>query len=227
MKKIAIMGGTFNPIHYGHLMLAEAVRSELRLDEVWMIPTGCSYLKREQRELEPGMPTPQERLYMTQLAVQGYTDYRVLDTEVRRPGYTYTCETLETLHAEYPDCEFYLILGADCMEQIEHWERPDEIFANAHVVAAGRGDITADSLQETLEHLREKFSADILPLRFRDLELSSSEIRSRIAAERSVRFMLPDKVLDYITERNFYRKTCYGAEKNSEAVGEKSGRKAL
>lgn len=215
MKKIAIMGGTFNPIHYGHLMLAEAVLDELVLDEVWMIPTGCSYLKREQREPEPGNPTPQERLEMTRLAVQGYARYRVLDTEVRRPGYTYTCETLETLHAEYPDREFYLIYGADCMENIEHWERPDEIFANARVVAAGRGDVTPDSLRGTLEHLREKFHADIVPLRFRDLELSSSEIRERIAAGRSVRFMLPDAVLDYINERHFYRTANDGTEKDA------------
>lgn len=113
------------------------------------------------------------------------------------------------------------------MAQIEHWVCPEEIFANAHVVAAGRGDVTADSMSGILTHLREKFDADIMPMRFRDLELSSSEIRDRIAAGRSVRFMLPDSVLAYIQEKHFYGMTEDGTEENSETAGKKSGREAV
>lgn len=103
------MGGTFNPVHTGHLLLAEWARCEAGLDEIWLIPAGISYRKSQQ-----DIVAAKDRLHMTELAVQGNEYFKCLDLEVKRGGYTYSYETMEELAAACPGDEFYFILGADC-----------------------------------------------------------------------------------------------------------------
>ena len=131
MRKIGILGGTFNPIHTGHLLLAEWAMEALLLEEVWLIPTGISY-RKSQTNVLPG----DERLYMTRLAAGENDRLRCLDLEVRREGYTYTWETLEQLQAANPDVRFFFILGADCLFSIEHWKNPEKIFQCCALAAA-------------------------------------------------------------------------------------------
>ena len=123
MSKIGILGGTFNPIHNGHLLLAEQARCFYGLDQVLFIPSGCSYMKR-QEEILPG----EIRFQMVQLAIADNPYFCVSDMEIVREGNSYTCETITRLHAQYPEDELYYIVGADTLFQMEFWKNPEQIF---------------------------------------------------------------------------------------------------
>lgn len=200
MKKIGIMGGTFNPIHVGHLILAEWAKDTIGLDEVWVIPTGCSYMKENQL-----VATPEDRYQMACLGVEGNEGFSCKDTEISRNGYTYSYETLEILTEKYPDDHFYFILGADCLFTIENWKHPERIFANCTVISAVRGDSPIESMQQKIAELKEKYQADIVLLPFLQLEISSTEIRERVSKGQSIRYLVPDKVIAYIKEKGLYR----------------------
>lgn len=200
MKKIGYLGGTFDPIHIGHLMLAEWALDAADLEEVWIIPTGQSYMKTDHYVL-PGT----ERLHMAELAVEGNDKLKCLDIEVRRQGYTYTYETLEELNAAHPDTEFYLIQGADCLFALDSWKCPDRILNNCTMLTAVRGDMDLDLLEPKRRELLSKYNGDIVLMPFMQLSMSSSEIRERVRAGKSIRYMVPDKVLDYIEKKGFYR----------------------
>lgn len=201
MKKIGIMGGTFNPIHIGHLVLAERAMEELGLDETWLIPTGCSYMKKKQVAILPG----EERFAMATLAAEENDRIKCLDVEIHRKGYTYSYETLEQFKKEYPDYEFYFIFGADCLFMIETWKYPERIFQNCKIVAAVRNGTSMEEMEQKRQDLIECFNAEILLLPFPNLEISSTVLRDRINKGKNVRYMIPDKVLSYIQEKGFYK----------------------
>lgn len=200
MRKIGIMGGSFNPVHTGHLMLAEWARSNADLEEIWLIPAGMPYMK------PPGQLLPgTERLHMTELAVAGNSKLRCLDIEICRTGDTYSCETLEQLNQDYPDCRFHFIVGADCLFSMENWRHPERLFASCTIIAASRGDIPMDRLQDKRVDLEQRYGGEILLLPFLNLSISSTMIRERVRMGESIRYMVPDKVLAYIEEKGFYR----------------------
>ncbi|MBQ8117559.1 MAG: nicotinate-nucleotide adenylyltransferase [Lachnospiraceae bacterium] len=222
MSRVGIMGGTFNPIHIGHLLLAECAREELQLDEVWFIPTGVSYMKAGKNDRpDESMPSAEDRLKMTELAIRENPFFRCLDIEVRRAGATYTYETLEVLKDKYPEHSFYFICGADCLYTIDRWRSPDRIFANCTLAAAVRGDALLSEMEEQKRRLERDFQANIAVLPFRNLELSSTEIRDRIRSDRSVSYMLPGAVQRYIEEKGFYKND--RAQENTESNGEDAG----
>ncbi len=199
MEKIGIMGGTFNPIHLGHLMLAEWAMDEAGLEEVWMIPTGLSYMKAGQR-----IPDGEVRLQMTLLAADGNPRLRCLDTEIRREGYTYTYETLELLKEQYPENKFFFIIGADCLFTLETWKYPGRILRNATLLVAARNGISLEEMEGKRGELLERFGGEILLMPFVSISLNSTEIRNRIRKGKSVRYMVPDKTLSYIKEKGLY-----------------------
>lgn len=201
MRRIGILGGTFNPIHIGHLMLAEWAMDAAALDEVWIIPTGISYLKSQQ-EILPG----RERLHMTELAVKDNPRFRCLDMEIRREGYTYSYETLEELERRYPQNSFYFIVGADCLFSIETWKASERIFAGCTLIAAVRGETDLSKMEEKKRELMEKFprNQDIILLPFISFSVSSTQIRERVRTGLSIRYLVPDKVMSYIYEKGFY-----------------------
>lgn len=201
MKKIGIMGGTFNPIHIGHLTLAERAMDALCLDEIWLIPTGCSYMKQNTNIL-PG----EERLVMAQLATEDNPRIKCLDIEVKRAGYTYSYETLEQLNELYSDCEFFFIFGADCLFAIENWKYPERIFNHCTVVAAVRNGASLTGMQEKISELETRFRGKIILLPFLNLEISSTELRERIRMGKSVKYLIPDNVIEYISNQGFYCK---------------------
>lgn len=201
MRRIGIMGGTFDPIHVGHLMLAQWALDALSLDEVWLIPTGMSYMKAS-RQILPG----EERLRMVQLAVMDNDRFRCLDLEVRRTGYTYSYETLEELRDRYPEDAFYFILGADCLFALESWKAPERILGCCTLVAAVRGETDLTEMEAKRKELMQRFRSEreIILLPFISMSLSSTEIRERIRNGKSVRYLVPDRVLEYIREKGFY-----------------------
>lgn len=199
MRKAGILGGTFNPIHMGHLMLAERAMDAAGLDEVWLLPSGVSYMKSGQ-----GILPAEERLYMTQLAAAENERFRCIDKEVRKPGATYTCETLEQLKQEHPETDFYFIVGADCLFTIESWREPERIFAACTLVAAMRGDCSAKEMEQKKSELEHRFGAKIILLPFFHVEISSTQVRERVANGRSIRGLVPERVRAYIEEKGFY-----------------------
>lgn len=200
MGKIGIMGGTFDPIHMGHLALAQYAMDEEGLDEVWFVPTGCSYMKADREVL-----SPTERYEMTKLAVEGNPRMRCLDIEIKREGYTYSYETLEELRKEYPKEEFFFLFGADCLFAIETWKHPERIFANAKIIAAVRNGADISEMEFKIEELKKKYGAEIRLLSFLNLEISSTDLRERVRSGKSIRYLVPDKVFYYIAEKGFYQ----------------------
>lgn len=199
MRKIGVMGGTFDPIHLGHLMLAEWAIDAVGLDQVWIIPTGQSYMKTD-RHILPGS----ERLHMAELAVEGNDKLKCLDIEIERGGYTYSYETMEQLKSLYPEDCFFFIEGADCLYSMENWKYPERLLACCTILAAVRGDADLQELKVKKTELLKRFGGDIQLMPFLQMSISSTEIRERIKQRKSVRYMVPDKVLMYILEKGFY-----------------------
>ena len=199
MKKIGYLGGTFDPIHIGHLMLAEWALDAVDLEEIWIITTGQSYMKTEHNVLPAA-----ERLHMAELAVAGNDRLKCLDIEVRRQGNTYTYETLEEMKIRYPDTDFYFIQGADCLFALDSWKYPGRILNSCTVLTAVRGDTDLNLLESKRRELLDKYNGNIVLMPFMQLSMSSSEIRERVRAGKSIRYMVPDRVLDYIEKKGFY-----------------------
>ena len=195
------MGGTFNPIHIGHLMLAEYTLDATGLDQVWFVPTGCSYLKRKDGiEILPA----EDRYRMVSLAIADNDRFRCLDVEMKREGNSYSYETMEQLQREHPDDQFFFICGADCLFTIEYWKCVERLFAACEILAAVRGDEDIVRMQQKIRKLAERFSARIRLLPFRRIEISSSEIRSRRCEGLSVRYLVPEAVWKYMEEKRLY-----------------------
>lgn len=197
--KLGILGGTFNPIHIGHLLLAEAAFDEAGLDGIMFLPSGQSYMKDKDEILDAA-----ERLKITELAVKDNPSFFVSDMEIKREGNTYTYETLTTIKTVHPATELYFIMGADCLFSIEKWRHPEKIFDSCTLIAAVRDDVNSEELQEQAGCLQEKYGAKIMLLPFLKTEISSTAIRERIRSNKSVRYMVPDAVKDYLAEKKFY-----------------------
>lgn len=200
LKKIGLMGGTFNPIHNGHLMLAEAALEQFCPDGVIFMPNGVPYMKSAE-EVLPG----EVRAEMAALAIRAHPGFTLSLLEVRQGGAAYTYRTLEQLKREHPHAEFYFIVGADSLFHMKNWRRPERIFANCRILAAVRGDKTAKDLEAQIRLLKQEYNADIMLLRTEPIDISSSEIRRRIAAGGSAAGDVPEAVRAYIEKRGLYR----------------------
>ncbi len=203
-NRIGIIGGSFNPIHIGHLLLAQEAMERQGLDEVWLIPAGQPYMKEASLE-EGELIAAAERYRMTELAVAGRRDFKCLDIEIKRKGATYSYETFEQLRALYPEYSFFFILGADCLFSIENWKCPERLFASCSVIAAVRSDADKGAMEHKIEELKHRFGADIMLLDFLRMEISSTDIRERVRGGRSIRYLVPDSVLAYIKEKKLYQ----------------------
>ena len=200
-KKVGIMGGTFNPIHNGHLMLADRAMEQFALDEIVFIPCGIPYMKEGQSVL-PG----QVRAEMTGLAIQNKNSYRLSNMEIERQGNTYTYETLERLKEEQPETDFYFILGADSLFNLDKWAKPERIFANCHILAAVRDDATIEQMEEHVRMLQQRYGASIFLLRTGYLDISSSDIRRKVAVGENITEDVPEQIAEYIKVHHLYQK---------------------
>ncbi|WP_026669810.1 nicotinate-nucleotide adenylyltransferase [Butyrivibrio sp. AE3006] len=198
-RKIGIVGGTFNPIHNVHLLLGEAAREQFGLDRIIYIPTGRSYLKQDEE-----IPAGEMRYQMVKLAIDNNPYFTCSRLEIDREGNTYTIDTINELKKMYPGDELYLILGGDTFKQIENWYQSEEIFKNCIILAAVRDNMSIEDMDKQRSYLHDKYGADVRILQFRNIDLSSSDIRKRLLSGRSVRYMVPDAVIEFAILKNIY-----------------------
>ena len=201
MKKIGIMGGTFNPIHNGHIALAQAAYEFCQLDEVWFMPSGCSYMKSKDNVV-----AGEERLEMTRLAREGISYFKCSDLEVKRAGNTYTAETLEILNELYPENKFFFIMGADSLFGLPRWKQPEKISALCTLATVIRDDVDLKELEKQKQYLEETYGSDIVLLPFQKIDISSSLVREKLEKGEVVDGIIPAKVLSYIEEKHMYKK---------------------
>lgn len=205
MMKVGIMGGTFNPIHLGHIRLARAAYEQFALDRVLFIPSGDPPHKKNQP-----VAKGYHRMKMVELAIKEYPYFEASDIELARDGYSYTSDTLRELHRQNPTEEFYFILGADSLFHMEEWKRAAEIFEQCVVLAANRDDIKQEDFLGKIKYLRERFHGDIRPLDTPMMHISSTQIREALNDnvldgddDVNPRF-LDRNVVNYILEQKLY-----------------------
>jgi len=199
-KKVGIIGGTFNPIHIGHLILAESAYDEYKLDEILFIPTGISHFKDPSIVLDK-----KKRISMTGGAIDDNPHFALSTIETDRPGNSYTYETLEELKRVNPDNEYYLIIGADSLFQMEEWKEPQSIMNNAVILVAVRKGQSLEDLQAKADELIKKYNADIRVLKCHYIDISSTEIRQRIKEGKSIRYMVTLNTREYIEKNGLYK----------------------
>ena len=198
LKAYGIMGGTFDPIHNGHLSMAEAAMHELALDQVLFIPDGDPPHKAE---LAPA----EDRLKMVELAVQGRSGFQALDMEVRRAGQTYTVDTLEHLALDHPEDRFTFIVGADTLMALETWRNfPRVAQLLSGVACAPRTGILRDEMERQRDSLLLKYSLPVALLDMAPVDVSSTDLRRMVARGQSIGRLVPQAVSDYIRERALY-----------------------
>ena len=198
--KIGILGGTFNPIHIGHLLLAENSYYALNLDSVIFMPSGISYLKNQNE-----IAASDHRINMVKLAIADNSHFKLSTMETERKGNTYTYETLSALKSQNTQDELYFIGGADTLMNIESWKCPELIFKYAALIIAPRNFLDSKVLTGKAELLKSKYNADVYILDTPNIEISSSYIRENIKDNNSLRYLLPDKVIEYIHQNNLYK----------------------
>lgn len=201
IKKIGIMGGTFDPIHNAHLALAEAAYEQLSLDCVMFIP-AC----QPPHKIKAGVSPADIRAQMVKSAIKDNPHFTFSDIELNRTGNSYTADTLTELHEQIPDAKLYFILGADSLFAIDSWSRPDEIMAKSTLAAAVRDNKSEEEMKEQINYLKKRYNADIRLLSFPDLDISSHELRHIRSENRSVRYLVPEEVNDYIVKNGLYLK---------------------
>ena len=201
--RLGILGGTFDPIHYGHLIIAEQARDQFDLDKVLLIPSGHSYFKDNRKQK---VQSAQTRLEMTKIAVDGYEPFEVSDIEVMRPGNSYSYETLEALAGQNPDTALFFIVGADTICAMDTWREPARIFSVCTVLAAMREDqVDPASFESARKALEEKYGAVIRTVSIPNIGISSTDLRDRDGLKKSIHYLVPEPLERYIIENGIYR----------------------
>lgn len=198
-RRIGIFGGTFNPIHYGHLLIAECARAQFDLETVLFVPTGQSPHKAYM-----GADMSVHRLEMTRLAIAGNSFFCLSEYELHNEGINYTWQTLQHLKKEYQDAELYFILGADSLFDFPGWRHPERIAKEAVILAAVRGEHDKESVDLQICRLTADYSGAFFRIESPGFDLSSQNIRQRIAEGAPVRYMIPETVEVYIREHHLY-----------------------
>ncbi|MDO4323531.1 MAG: nicotinate-nucleotide adenylyltransferase [Lachnospiraceae bacterium] len=199
-QRIGIMGGTFDPIHIGHLILAECAYEQFQLDTILFLPSGNPPHKKNRRD----GASDRERLDMVALAIQNNPHFILDSEEMRRSGFTYTCETLRLMKEKHPQAEYYFIIGADSLMSFETWKDPEMISRDCILLAAVRDQMETEQMEQKMKELQQKFGARIHLLRSPNVGISSTQLRDWYREGRSVRYYIPDCVIDYIRNNSVY-----------------------
>ena len=199
--RIGIFGGSFDPIHYGHLILAENCREQARLDQVWFIPTAISPHKREGAAL-----TDRQRTELIKLAVGGHESFIVSDLELQRGGVSYTVDTLTEIHDQYPDDDLFILIGSDSLHQLETWREPARICELAIPLVVGRPGAKPVDLDVLVNFVDKQRLQEIKRYQIGSplIEISSTDMRARVSEGRSIRYLTPRAVEKYIETQKLY-----------------------
>lgn len=202
--RIGILGGTFDPVHFGHLLTAESCREQLRLDEVWFVPAASAPHKQSQTTSPAA-----NRVEMLRLAIGGHEAFRVSEIELARGGVSYTVDTLEVIRNERPADELFLLLGGDSLADLPTWREPRRICELAVPATVGRPGSPPPNYSLLADFVERARLAEIerhhveMPL----IGISSRDLRKRVAEGRSIRYQVPRAVEQYIATTGLYRTT--------------------
>ncbi|TGB04237.1 nicotinate-nucleotide adenylyltransferase [Halobacillus salinus] len=188
MKRIGILGGTFDPPHLGHLIMAECAYEGMELDEVWFLPSHIPPHKQK------ATVSSEDRLAMVKKAIENNPHFSICDVELTRKGTSYTVDTMKLLKEEYQGHQFYFIIGGDMVEHLPKWNRIEELKEYVEFIGMQRPGFQWEQDQSDSVHEVN------IPL----IEISSSVIREKLAKQESVRYLTPDAVIDYIKEHQLY-----------------------
>ena len=197
--RIGIMGGTFDPIHLGHLAMAESVREIFELDEILFIPSA-----RPPHKVEKNIAPEVHRLMMTYLATQSNEKFQVSPMEILRDGLSYTLDTMNQLEKKFgTNAELFFIIGADSMLDLPNWHKAKELVAKVHFIAT-----TRPGVEINLDEVKNFFGEDAKNIRqvaVAGLEISSTDIRERVKNNKSIKYLVPESVEEYILKENLYK----------------------
>jgi len=207
--RLGLFGGSFDPVHFGHLLLAEICRQQCRLDQVWFLPAAVPPHKKD-RALTPAA----ERIEMLELATAGHDAFRVHRDEIDRGGVSYTIDTLRQVRQELPQSELFFIMGADMLHDLPHWRQARQVCRLAVPIAAHRPGASPPDFEclrgvaspERIEQFRRH------QVEMPQIDLSSSEIRRRVAAGESIRYQTPRAVEKYIETHRLYQQPAVAGE---------------
>jgi len=197
------MGGTFDPIHIGHLILGERALHQFGLDAIQFMPAGNPPHKRNRA----GRASDEQRVEMVRLAIASNPSFQLSLVEMNEDGYSYSYRTLESLNREHPDTDYYFIMGADSLVDFDTWMKPQRIVDAARIIVATRNQTDPAVFDELLERRREQFGDRFYKLDTPNLDISSKNLRRMISEHESVKYYVLDPVLAYISENHIYEGT--------------------
>ncbi len=202
-QRIGVLGGSFDPVHYGHLILAEQIKTEAQLDLILFVPACVSPFKIWNKPADRA-----HRLKMLELAIGDHEGFRISTIELDKDQPSYTYDTLRALSEQYgPEAELFFIIGTDAFMQIEEWNCSRELLSEFSFLIGLRKGYDEGKLEIILDDLSTRYPLKARYIRIPELEIAASDLRDRMAAGKSVRFMLPDSVIDYIRSRGLYQNT--------------------
>ncbi|NCB41692.1 MAG: nicotinate-nucleotide adenylyltransferase [Clostridia bacterium] len=203
-KRIGVLGGSFDPVHYGHLILAEQIKTEAELDKVVFVPAYVSPFKMWETHTDGN-----HRTEMLKLAINGHPGFEISSIELKKNTPSYTYDTLSQLKDYYGnDTDIFFIIGTDAFMHIEEWKHSEELLNGFSFLIGLRKGYDEKKLEAILEDLKTRYPLKADYIRIPELEIASSDLRDRIAAGKSVKFLLPDSVIKYIGEQNLYENIC-------------------
>lgn len=192
MKKIGLLGGTFDPPHNGHLIIANEVLTQCQLNEIWFIP---AYVPPHKQKMN--VTKLEHRVNMVKLAIESHPSFRLSTIEIKRKGPSYTYDTIKSLKVKYPDVLFYFIIGTDMVQDLPNWKKIDELIKMTTFIGVDRPGF---SFKSKYAHVIETVEAPLI-------DISSTFLRQRFQNKQSTRYYLPDNVRQYIKENHLYEST--------------------
>jgi nicotinate-nucleotide adenylyltransferase len=201
LVKIGILGGTFDPIHMGHLILGEIIRDSFKLDKILFIPSGNPPHKNAHK-----ITDAKDRLNMVELAVQSNQFFEVSDIEIKRSGFTYTIDTLTELSNIYDGkAVLHMVTGADVIMDILLWKEPLKLLSMCSFISVYRPGYDEKKLIDEAARLKNEYNANIKIFKAPLIDLSSTEIRNRVKEDKTIKYLVPKAVEDYIIENGLYK----------------------